>query len=276
MPRPSPETNGSGNATSVLVDSTNHEKFIGRWKKFEAGTKEMLAFSKYIGSVEELLDRNSALERKLEAKSTEIKAFEEGRGKMLEGFAEKYTSWKDAETELREDLRNAKSKIQKLEASTAASQASSISIELCNRKVQEEREKTDQRVASAAMERAAELQGLQKKLTDTAKKLKAAQTELSEKSTFLLGAQQQLRSCQRELEERRNEIGLEDLDAHLLLVFCPLNDRIDSVDIKASASDLMDLSMRFHELTRSYFFSTLPKDLSVVGLPFPFPLNLSG
>ncbi len=55
--------------------------------------------------------------------------------------------------QLREDLRNAKSKIQKLEASTAASQASSISIELCNRKLQEEREKTDQRVASAAMER---------------------------------------------------------------------------------------------------------------------------
>ena len=36
------------------------------------------------------------------------------------------------------------------------------------------------------------------------------------------------------------------------------------IDVLLSSSNLMNLSMRFHELAKKYFFTTLPKEINAV------------
>ncbi len=67
----------------------------------------------------------------------------------------------------------------------------------------------------AVKEKAAEVQGLQKTTSIADKKLKRLEGELSNKSTLLIGSEEQLKTCRKQLEERKNEIGLEELSADL-------------------------------------------------------------
>jgi valyl-tRNA synthetase len=64
-------------------------------------------------------------------------------------------------------------------------------------------------------EKAAEVQRLQKTLNIVEKKLKKSEGELSNKSTLLVGSEELLRTCRKELEKMKNEIGLEELSADL-------------------------------------------------------------
>jgi chromosome segregation ATPase len=90
----------------------------------------MLPFSKHIGSLEDALDKQEMLELDLRAKIAEISAYEIGRQKMLEGFAENKEKSKDKESKLAEDLDDANDKIKSLEGQVAALKRGSVSNEL--------------------------------------------------------------------------------------------------------------------------------------------------
>ena len=195
-----------------------HEKFTGRWKKFETCAKDLLAFSKHIVSIEEVLDRKSALETEIGSKETVITSYKVGREQMLEGFAENYRSWKVRECKLTEDLQSALSKVQTLEEALESSRTNSITPERFDRRIQEERNKVDHLVAAASKERSPEIEKLQKRIDIMAQKLEKEQKELSDKSLSLTVVAEQLRSCRKELEDGRRELGWEYLDAGLYVL----------------------------------------------------------
>ena len=209
MPRPSTEVNGSGSSGSPSV------KFAGRWKNFEASVRGLSEFSQYIGNLEDTLDKGNCLEADLRAKDTEISSYKAGRQQMLEGFAENRRIWKEKESKLAGDLRTANNKVSSLESQLAALKGDSVSNDFFNRKVREIESETSRRVMEAVKEKAAEVQGLQKTTSIAEKKLKGLEGELYNKSTLLIGSEEQLKTCRKQLEERKNEIGLEGLSADL-------------------------------------------------------------
>ena len=192
-----------------------HEKFTGRWKKFETCAKDLLAFSKHIVSIEEVLDRKSALETEIGSKETMITSYKVGREQMLEGFAENYRSWKAQECKLTEDLQSARSKVQTLEETLESSRKNSIAPKGFDFRIQEERNKVDHLVAAAIKERSAEVQKLHKRIDIMAQTSKKEQKELSDKSLSLTVMAEQLRSCRKELEDGKRELGWEYLDTGL-------------------------------------------------------------
>ena len=144
-----------------------------------------------------------------------ITSYKGGREQMLEGFAENYRSWKAQEIKLTEEVRAALGRVQSLEDTLAVSKKNTIGLEELDRKIQDERNKTDQVVAEAIKERSLEIQKLQRRIDITSKKLEKEQSDLVDKSMMLIGREEQLRTCRKELEERRKEIGWEHLDTDL-------------------------------------------------------------
>ena len=139
MPDPSTHINGSGSTASTSVNSLGHEKFAGRWKKFEACFKDMLPFSKHISSLEDALDKQKMLE-------SEISEYKTGQQQMIKGFAESDRKRDDKASQLLEDLDDANDKIKSLEGQVAALKRGSVSQELFNQRIQEMKHETSRKV----------------------------------------------------------------------------------------------------------------------------------
>src|SRR5204863_6183121 len=100
-------------------------------------------------------------------------------------------------------------------SSVADLEGTSVSKKLFNQKLQEEKHQTDRRITQAVREKNTELKDLQKRIDNTTKKLNKTESELSQKSTYLIGVEEQLKNCRKQLEEKENEAGFESLDADL-------------------------------------------------------------
>ena len=201
--------------------STSYEKFASRWKNFEAGVKGLSDFSQYINTLEVDLDKAKRLESELRIKTIENSALKTGRQQMLEGFAEKYKDWEGKESGLVGDLQVATNDVRSLKNQLAELKGGSISNEFFHRKVQEVQDKALQKVRGVVDEKAAEVQRQKKLIDGLEKKLKKLEVELSNKSTLLLGSEVELKRYRTDLEERKAEIGLEELSADLSV--CCLN-----------------------------------------------------
>lgn len=215
MPRSSTEAKSSDTSAPTLVKSASHEKFATRWKIFETAYRGLSDFSHYIGVLEGDLDFGRRLESKLQEKTKEISALQLGHQYIIEGFTEKYKKWEEKEKRLVGDLRNANNDVRSLQSQVAELKRISVTKETLDRKVQEIEDDASRKAVEAVKEKALEVQKLKRAADGSEKRVKKLEGELSEKSTLLIGSQVQLQKCQADLEERRTEIGLENLSEEL-------------------------------------------------------------
>ena len=217
MPRPTAEANSPGTPTLTSGKLVDHEKFTGRWKNFELGVRGLAEFSQHIGKLEDNLDNISRLESDLRAKTGEVLHYKAGWQQMLDAFADRDRIWKEKESKLAGDVEDANYKVKMLESQLAALKENSISTKLSEQKIKDIQSENSQKTTEMIKKKAAEVQSLQKAMNANDKKLKRLEGELSTKSTLFVGSEEQLRACRKELEEAKNETGLEELNADLLV-----------------------------------------------------------
>ena len=215
MPRSATETNGLTGGMSLSANSTRLQQFTGQWKKFDTAMKDVSEFSKHIYSLENVLDQRSQLESELRRSNAEIASYRAGRQEMLKGFAENDRIQKEEMSKLAEDLQNSMNKDKALEDQLAALKGNSVSKDYFNLKIQDLERTQSKKVIEATKMKDTEINSLRKGLDIAEKKLKKSEDELSNKLPLLIGREEQLRNCQKELEEKTNETGLGGLSPDL-------------------------------------------------------------
>ena len=209
------EMKRSNTSASSSVKPYDPEKIARRWKEFETSFRSLSELSPYMGALEDTIGKKEGLEAELRAKNEHISEMIAGRKQMIEAFTEKNAMLKETVFRLKGELSRRKDELTALEQETGTLKRGSVSNAAFKQRIQAlEREKSQQ-MTDAVQEKEAEIQQLQKFMSKAEKRSKDIEKDLDEKRALIIGKDDNLKRCRKELDVIKNDIGLEALDAEL-------------------------------------------------------------